>query len=407
MMIDDIVKNKMCFGCGACEQICTKNAIEMKPDSEGFLIPIVHEALCVKCGACRNVCQALFRCDGHEVNKGLHYIVQSQDYWNAKRSASGGAFWGIASFVIQELKGVVFGCAMTDGCKVRHVKAQSMVELKTMQNSKYVQSEIGHVYSEVANSLDEKRYVLFSGTPCQVSGLYNYIKRYKKIKDEYLITMDLICHGVPSPMLFHQYTSEVQTQFRSRFKNIRFRYKNPIFKSRSKFVFLARFSNGKCITQHPTQNPYFNIFLKGFAFRDTCYGCPYAKINRLGDFTVGDCDSHDSYPNFHPDESNSVLMINTEKAKILWKSGINRRFDFSSLDIKLEASYNKQLNAPFVRPAERNDLYIDFKQLGFNAFCQKYSVRQSRYSELKVKASMWIPDIVFRMKAKLHNFVMR
>lgn len=395
-MIEDIVNNKVCFGCGACEQTCAVKAIEMIPDSEGFLVPEVNEALCIKCGACRKVCQAIHRKDANEVENGVHLIVQNHDYWNTKKSASGGAFIGIANYILKQ-GGVAFGAAMTEGCKVKHVKAENIAELRAMQSSKYVQSDIGHTYKEVARYLKQERYVLFSGTPCQVSGLYSYLKS----DSSYLVTIDIICHGVPSPLLFHSYISYVQKLHGSRLRNIRFRKKNPIFKSRSMYFFCGRLKNGKSIVQRPIQNPYFNIFLKGFAFRETCYGCSYANINRMGDFTIGDCDSSQHYPYFHPNESNSVLMLNSKKAQALWESGISLCFDYSPLDIKLEASHNKQLSAPFPRPDERDETYVDLKQLDFSAFCGKYSQRQSLLSKIKVLLIIYLPPVVFRLKSKL------
>lgn len=399
-MIADVVLSKACFGCGACEQKCPKDAIIMQPDEEGFLVPVVNASLCVECGLCRKVCQALHSKKYRKAEEGKHFIVQNRSSRKSKRSASGGAFIGMACYVLDYYNGVVFGCVMSEDNKVRHIKAENTTQLYAMQNSKYVQSTIGQTYKEVAEYLSQKRVVLFSGTPCQVSGLYQYLQR----EDENLITIDIICHGTPSPLLFHTYLDVIQKKY-GKIKSLKFRYKNPYFKSISSFLLIVKFRNGKSIAQKPYENPYFNVFLNGWAFREVCYTCPYAQINRYGDFTIGDCDSHSLYPRFHPKESNSTLMLNSQRAKRIWEEGLKDCFEFAPLDINKEATRNKQLKAPFKRPDVRDVLYLDLKTLSFADFSSKYSKHQSMKSKVQLRMALICPPVVFRIKAFLHKLL--
>lgn len=371
----------------------------MRHNKDGFLVPQIDDAKCVKCGACLNVCQSVERVNLNIVENGIHYIAQNKDYKRTKQSASGGAFLGIATYVIKELKGVVYGASITESNEVKHIGIESIKDICLLQKSKYVQSDLGNTYREVAKHTKNCRYVLFCGTPCQVAGLY----KYNKCDKEYLITIDIICHGVPSPKLF-SYCLEGLSSTHGKIKNIQFRCKNPYFKSGSSFIFKAKADNCN-ILQLPEQNPYFNIFLKGYAFRETCYKCPYAQINRIGDFTIGDCDSHTLYPNFHSNESNSTLMLNTAKASNLWKNGLNRLFDYGELDIVSESLRNKQLSLPFSRPMQRTFLYDDMRTLDYNSFSLKYSVSQSPYHKIKLLISFYAPPVVFKLKSHLNKFL--
>jgi hypothetical protein len=136
--------------------------------------------------------------------------------------------------------------------------------------------------------------------------------------------------------------------------------------------------------------------LKGFAFRETCYRCPYANLDRLGDFTVGDCDSRADYPQFHPDMSNSTLLLNTAAAKKVWESGLSEYFDSSDLDIANEQAHNKQLKAPFPRQPERDAIYFDCDAMRYSQLQRKYANPYDLKSRVKTLLIRLLPQAVIR-----------
>ena len=392
--IGNIVLNKTCTGCGSCSYSCSLNIIQMKADEEGFLHPFVDYEKCINCGACSKHCPEASPLERHSVKNGNYYISQYKDRKKIKKSASGGAFAGLATYVLNELYGVVFGASLTDEMVVKHVFIENEAELFKLQNSKYVQSDLNTSYEIVKGFLKHNKYVLFTGTPCQVAGLYSSLGM---VPVHHLITADIICHGVPSPLLFEKHIAENSKSWKGKVKSLQFRYKNPIFKSVSSFYMMMRMTRGFPIIRNPANDPYFNIFSKGYGFRESCYNCRYANPNRIGDFTFGDCDSHRYYPQFHPYESNSTLMINSQMAKDLWSSGLSGYFDYSLLDIELEEKYNKQLRAPSSRPAVRDTIYQEIKENEWKDIENMYSSSQSMVRKIRAYLACFLPPKIVRM----------
>ena len=192
---------KDCCGCGACMNKCPKKAITMCEDEAGFVYPVINEELCVKCGACQKACGFKSEITGDTSFEQKVFAFSSKDDVVITTSASGGAFAEIAKKVLTEKNGVVYGSISENrdkDWKVHHTRIDNINDLSSLQGSKYVQSEIGTTYSDVKQDLSEGRFVLFSGTPCQIDGLNHYLgKQYDN-----LLTVDIICHGVPSRKLY-------------------------------------------------------------------------------------------------------------------------------------------------------------------------------------------------------------
>lgn len=390
-----------CTGCSACASICQSNAISMCENNEGFLYPFINKDLCIKCQQCARICPALTPVSKHPLKEGKHFIAQYTDSYTRQKSASGGAFAGIATDVILNRQGVVFGASLCKDLVVRHIMIDKCELITRLQNSKYVQSDINDSYKIAKEQLDANRLVFFTGTPCQIAGLYSYLgKEYKN-----LLTADIICHGVPSPRLWKRYCAECSRSWMGKVESARFRYKNPFFKSGSSFYMVMRMSKGPVVVRKAVNDFYFNTFLKGFVFREACYRCTYASIERIGDFTLGDCDSRKDYPEFHPNESNSTLMINTHKAYLLWKEGLENAFDYKELDIRGEAKHNKQLNAPFPRPDCRSNIYSDLDSMEWNDFIKQYYTKTGILSRLVLLIACYAPPALIRVLIKLKNIL--
>lgn len=399
MNIENVLETKKCAGCSACVYNCPAKAICVREDDEGFLSPFVDSALCTDCGKCIRLCPTvnanLYKHSIHESNS---YIVQSKKPMR-KKSASGGVFVTIADAVVRN-GGVAFGAAFDEENVVRHICVKKTADLGKLQNSKYVQSDIGRTFCLVKEHIEKGTTVLFSGTPCQVAGLYAYLGR----DDEKLITTDIICHGCPSPKLLKQQLEEESKSWQGRVKRLSFRYKNPLFKSSSSFyMMMMMMMRGLPIVRRPVDDPYFNIFSKGYGFRESCYNCPFASPDRVGDFTLGDCDSHRLYKDFHPSESNSTVILNTVRARTLWNDVIAKAVDYASLDINEEIKHNKQLGKPSERPKQRDEVYNDLKNMSWRDFSAKYANKQTTIGKIKSYMALLMPNFIVSLWGKLHG----
>lgn len=278
----DICKShKLCSGCEACANACPKNAISMKPDWRGFMYPIVDKSLCIDCKLCQKVCPSnITGSPKFEFDNAFVFIENNKEY--LERASSGGAFGVIARYVISQ-GGIVYGAAMDDDYNVIVKSAETIDELKPMHGSKYVQTIVGMAYRDVKDSLKKGRLVLYCGCPCHIAALKSFLQ-----KDyENLITMDLICHGVPSQPYFRAYVKDLLKRNKNRgVTSFKFRYKTKPFAS------IQPKSSGEADAEvyvgYYNKDYYMSYFLWGKGYRDSCYNCRFAGDKRQGDFTIGD-----------------------------------------------------------------------------------------------------------------------
>ena len=355
-----IIKKK-CTGCGACADICKNKAITYSANEEGFIYPSIDTLNCVNCGACLRVChtQNIINSTTH---KQVSLMAITRDAILYKNAASGG-IWGTLSKAFLELydNSFVCGASYSEG-RVRHklVSKSDYSSISRLQNSKYVQSDTIGVFKQIENYLEDGMFLLFSGTPCQVSGLHSFLK-----KDyDNLYTIDLICHGVPSPSFFKKDIDSYGIIP----KRVDFRWKNALLPQSAYFLC---FSSRENPSIHPVfgrkiissnSDPYFSLFLRGASFRECCYDCQYAGLNRVGDITIGDCDSSSMFPSFHPKMSKSTVILNTRKGHDLWQQ-FNSLFDYQEIDIEIESKKNRQLCQSSERPSIRDAVYVDLNHL--------------------------------------------
>ncbi len=266
-----------CCGCGACKEACPKNAIEMKPDEYGFVYPVIDNEKCVDCGICLNTCALKNSELKNSPRKCFAGVTKVTDI---KKSSSGGVFGAIAATVLEN-GGAVFGASLDcQSMKAKHIKVTKKEDLYKILGSKYVQSDTSGIFSKVKEALIAGENVLFSGTPCQCDALYSYLK-----KDyENLLTVDILCHGVPNGEFFRGYIKLLQKNAKQKIKSFDFRSKKNgwqyktakiAFEKKEKYIF----SN---------ESSYLNLFESGVSVRESCYKCKYACKNRVGDITLGD-----------------------------------------------------------------------------------------------------------------------
>lgn len=269
-----------CTGCAACANVCSHNAITMEYDEEGFLQPHINYKKCVECGLCVKSCPQINPIEIPNTNINAYALINKKD---RSESSSGGAFSAFARVILKD-GGVVFGASIDFDFKVKHIFIESVQDLYKLRGSKYIQSNIGNSYKEVRQFLRNQRKVLFSGTPCQIAGLYNFLgkKRYEGL----LITLDLVCHGVPSQGCFDSYITKLQELPHYNNKIIEaFRFRKLDSWSRIPAV---KFAKSKWKRLDLYENAYMNAFFEGITFRESCFNCSYCNTKRVGTFTIAD-----------------------------------------------------------------------------------------------------------------------
>ena len=268
-----------CCNCGGCEQACPKQAISIKVDNYGFKYPVIDHDKCIDCGICQKVCAFQHI---EETNNPINvYVASSNNKRQLRYSASGGIFAALATYIIS-IGGIVYGACIErvdNKFVVSHKSVSSIEELRALQGSKYVQSDIGNCFKEIRNLLNNGSIVLFSGTPCQCAGLKSFLR--KEYSNLYII--DLICHGVPSLQFFNDYIDYKFSNL-SDISNFAFRDKTSGWELKGRLDY----GEGKCKSIIAGTSSFYSLFLDAQIYRTNCYSCKYASQHRPGDLTIGD-----------------------------------------------------------------------------------------------------------------------
>lgn len=314
---------KDCCGCHACFSVCPKHCITMQADREGFLYPSVDKDACVNCGLCETVCPVINQEVSHVPLK--VYASRCMDDEVRMHSSSGGIFTFLAKAVIDS-GGVVFGAKFNHHWAVVHAWTDNIEGIAAFRGSKYVQSVIGNAYKEAKEFLQEGRIVLFSGTPCQIAGLKAYLRK----EYDNLLTVDVICHGVPSPLVWKKYLDEVSNSCQQLsvgktvvIKDVSFRDKVKGWKDygiridysvSQSDLYSAR--EDKQIRQSASENTFMRCFLSRLDLRPSCHACPSKSGKSGSDITIADFWGIEKYnSNFIDDKGTSAVLINTSKGE--------------------------------------------------------------------------------------------
>lgn len=295
----EITDKTQCCGCSACAAICPKQCITMTEDEEGFLYPTIKKEECVDCNACISVC-SIQRPAKEVRTKQIGYLMQHKDEAIRMESSSGGAFSAIAFSVIEQ-NGVVFGAAYDENFHVIHRYVETKEQIQLFRNSKYVQSTLRDCFREVKSFLEAGRLVCFSGTPCQVEGLVRYLKK----PYENLLLVDVVCHGVGSPMIWKKYL-EYQNVIENGIDSIRFRDKYYGYK----YSTMTLIRGGKKIYHAGAQkDPMLRAFFSDICDRPACYQCAFKKRYRVSDITLWDCFSVYDFANEMDDDKGTTRVL--------------------------------------------------------------------------------------------------
>lgn len=330
----NIQEKSNCCGCHACFSKCPKNAIEMIEDEKGFKYPQIDKEKCINCGLCDKVCPILS--NKTKTNTPKAYACINNNEQIRIQSTSGGIFTLLAESIINK-NGVVFGASFNDDFLVNHTYVDKINDLYKFRGSKYVQSSINDSYKKAKEFLDADRYVLFTGTPCQIEGLINYLgKEYEK-----LYLQDIICHGVPSPKVWKKYKEYKEKQFDASLNKMNFRDKSA--EGWNKYHLKMQFNNENSYDIIHGNDSYMKAFLGHLSLRESCTSCKFKKENRLSDITLADFwGINNIKPEMNDEKGTSLVIVNSEKGRALFEL-IKGSIKFEEVDFKEAIKYNPSM----------------------------------------------------------------
>lgn len=374
------IKDKFrCCGCEVCVSSCPVQCIELVMDKEGFLYPQVDVARCIDCGKCERVCPELVEVKESEAT--TVYAAINPDEEVRRTSSSGGIFTLLAESVLAE-NGVVFGARFDKDWNVIHDYTETKEGLDTFRGSKYVQSRIGETFKQAEQFLKTGHKVLFSGTPCQVMGLKRYLRR----EYDNLLTVDFVCHGVPSPLVWKKYMEETivrqcgknSVSFHPKplilgrdvlIKDISFRNKCLGWKKFSFVLILSKVTaagekNTVSLSSIFYDNAYMQAFLANLSLRPSCYHC-LAKLGKSGsDITLGDFWGIDRIaPELDDDRGCSLLIINNSEVRNELRK---RRCLLTEYSMSEVLPYNPNISSSAVVPINRDFFFYMFGKIDFH-----------------------------------------
>lgn len=379
-----------CTGCRCCEQICPRKAIHFKENDEGFLYPIIDKTKCINCGLCIQRCHQHSNMlkSNNEIQK--VYGVYSKNENDLYNSSSGGMFINLCRYTIKR-NGIVFG-AKYNNFKVSHDSATTLDECFKFQKSKYLQSDVNDTYQNVKKALDSNRFVLYSGTPCQIAGLKHFLKKdYSN-----LITIDLICHGVPSEKLFNDYIKYLEKKYNGKVIDYDFRTKEKNNYGEVSKVLIQR--NNKYSNKYikSTFDPYYDSFIKGKTLRDSCYSCKYANTNRISDITLGDFWGIEKVNSKFGCTGNvSVILINTEKGMAVFEQ-IKDNLCYFETTVDVAKENNRSLIEPMNMKNKVHNIYNGENNFAFENIIKKLKFKIGLKNRIKNMIPRRMKNIIKR-----------
>lgn len=348
-----ICPKEKCIGCTACINVCPAKAIEFKENEEGFLYPNINLEKCTNCGLCRKTCPILKKQkESKNLDKVKCYAAKSKDKSITKKSSSGGIFYYLAEHIINE-NGVVYGATMND-FKVSHIRIKNINDLEKIQGSKYSQSNLNTIFSEVKQDLNENKKVLFSGTPCQILGLKSFLnKKYKN-----LYTVSVICHGVLNDKLLSKRITEFENNFDTKIQNVIYKSKKHGW-DKSSIEYQSEQIN-KCYQF--TEDPLMYLYLNNLALRESCYNCPAKGLeNNVADLVLGDYwGLYHEHRDFYDNLGTSAIIVKTEQGKRLIKT-ILKQIDYIDTEYESIVKYNPAFDTQAPKQALRNKVFKELK----------------------------------------------
>lgn len=371
-----------CYGCGTCVASCSKEAITMEEDEYGFRYPVINPNKCIGCGLCIKNC---IQENNLKNNLKRCYAGTNKDRQQSKSSASAGIFSGIADIFLKN-GGLVCGAVMKINNGVTIVEHQLIThidDLYQLQGSKYVQSNLTHCLPEMESELKKGKLILFSGTPCQVAGIKSLFRKYNL----QLYTIDVICHGVPNEQFFNNYLKTIQKKSGFEIKKFCFRNKKYGWGHYGSISGVDREGYNKEIKITPSNSSYYKFFFDSEIYRESCYSCQFACLERVGDISIGDYWGIENYDSglleenggpFSTADGVSSVMLNTFRGEELLKK-FGSKLMLCETDIENMVIVNSQLRQPAVHSNLRYKILETYKEKGYSAV-ERLFYRRKRFN---------------------------
>lgn len=351
----EICKKADCTGCRACEQVCPQKCIFMQMDQEGFFYPFIEETICISCEKCKRVCPN--NKENMNVNSYMRksYVVKNRNEKIRLKSSSGGLFFSLAQYALEK-NGVVYGAVYDDFFSVYHVGAVNEFDVKKMMGSKYIQSDTKNTFAEVKKYLEEERYVLYTGTPCQISAINSYLNK----KYENLLLVSVICHGVGSPEVWQRYLEyQKGLYYIKNINDIRFRDKHYGGWGVPNLVIETSSQN---IVRYAFDDLYYEAFLRAMILRPSCYQCKHKGDANVADLVIGDfwgVEYH--YPELDDRKGISIAVVQTKKGELALKT-IKEELDIREVDYQVILEGNPRLQSSVQKHKNRSKFFQELKK---------------------------------------------
>ena len=364
----EICKNSSCTGCEACVQRCPVNCITMQESKDGFYYPKINDKICISCKLCIKTCPNNRE---FKTNKSKFYMGWHTNLEVLKDRSSGGAFTALSDIVFSQ-NGVVYGAYFDDKTKeVYHIPVTKKEDLHKIRKSKYYQGHINNIYKQVEEDLKNK-LVLFSGTSCQIAGLYSYLgKNY-----ENLITVDILCHGIASKKVVDYYIKNKEKQYKKEIKSFQFRVKpnDSDWMNGGGTRMKLYFKDGTSIIQDKIYDTYFFGFNSYLFLRKSCYECKYVGTNRISDITIAD---YWGVPENEISEKEkkygvSLILVNSLKGNSLIKK-MNKDMVIKEIESDNAIAYNQALTKPSSINIHRKDFFQKIEKVDFDKLVHSYN----------------------------------
>lgn len=374
-----------CNGCHACATVCPKGCITMEANDEGFLYPKINLEACIHCGLCSKICP-IEKTEPFTANTQIQALAAiNKDDDVRAQSSSGGVFTAIAKEILQR-GGVIFGAAFEGDFSVAHRYVENEEDLKLFRGSKYVQSKIGDSYKKAEEFLKAGRWVLFTGTPCQISGLYAYLRKsYNN-----LITQDIICHGVPSPLVWQKYIDYRKAEANGgQPREITFRAKDESWKT---YSVVFSFEDETKYRQTVHKDPMMKAFLRDLCLRPSCYDCKFKSKHRVSDITLADFwGIQKVLPEMDDDKGTSLVILHSPRGLELFEK-IKDNLIYKQTDFEEAIFYNPAMIRSVNKPTQRDGFMKTVKEKGFKKAERKY---------LRVTTKQKIKKVLSKIKRKI------
>ncbi|CDB63855.1 4Fe-4S ferredoxin iron-sulfur binding domain protein [Clostridium clostridioforme CAG:132] len=356
-----------CCGCAACEDVCPKKAISLQVDEEGFHYPQINGNLCVGCGMCISVCPIRSETVQQITNKPIEiYAARSKDSEVLKNSSSGAMFTYFSDRILQA-RGVVYGAARDNALITKHIRTETPEERDACRGSKYVQSDMNHCYRLIEQDLHNGKKVLFTGVACQCAAVQSYLK-VRKCDMSNLITMDIVCHGVPSPMLYSEFIEFAGKKKKSQVVSHFHRPKDFGWSHQEKLIF----ANGTTDNQTMLSQVWRRLFYSENMQRPSCYACPFVGRIRPADISVGDFWGIGEFlPEYNDKKGISFVLLNTEKGLDVFNEALDL-LEKTPVEWDWITKKQERLRGQPVVAKERKQFWTVYREKGFDGIARKY-----------------------------------